>query len=110
MATDLWVGDHPTADAGAPLVVLVHGSMDRSAAFARARRHLRDLHVVVYDRRGYGRSVGLGAPSVDGHAEDLLAILDGRPGVVVGHSIGGLIALVAAQRVPELMQAVGAFE
>src|SRR3954469_22439695 len=105
MATDLWVGDHPTADAGAPLVVLVHGSMDRSAAFARCRRHLRDLHVVLYDRRGYGRSAGLGAPSIEGHAEDLLAVIDGRPCVVVGHSIGGLFALIAAQRAPSVVRA-----
>jgi pimeloyl-ACP methyl ester carboxylesterase len=108
---DLWVDDHPaTGDEGAPLVVLVHGSMDRSTAFARCMRHLRDLHVVRYDRRGYGRSVGLGAPDLEGHADDLLAVIDGRPSVVVGHSIGGLFGLMAAQRTPALVRAVGAFE
>jgi pimeloyl-ACP methyl ester carboxylesterase len=108
---DLWVGDHPAADDdGAPIVVLVHGSMDRSTAFARTRRHLRDLHVVVYDRRGYGRSAGLGAPDLEGHTDDLLAVIDGRPSVVVGHSIGGLFGLMAAQRAPALVRAVGAFE
>jgi pimeloyl-ACP methyl ester carboxylesterase len=108
---DLWVGDHPSPDGdGAPLVVLVHGSMDRSAAFARTRRHLRDLHVVVYDRRGYGRSAGLGAPDIEGHADDLLAVIGGRPCVVVGHSIGGLFALIAAERAGSSVRAVGAFE
>jgi pimeloyl-ACP methyl ester carboxylesterase len=108
---DLWVGDHPAeGDDDAPRVVLVHGSMDRSAAFARTRRHLRDLHVTVYDRRGYGRSAGLGAPDLEGHADDLLAVIGGHPSVVVGHSIGGLFALIAAQRAPELVRAVGAFE
>jgi pimeloyl-ACP methyl ester carboxylesterase len=84
--------------------------MDRSAAFARCRRHLRDLHVIAYDRRGYGRSAGLGAPDLSGHADDLLAVIDGHPSVVVGHSIGGLFALMAAQREPALVRAVGAFE
>lgn len=105
------MGEHPPADGeDAPLVVLVHGSMDRSAAFARCLRHLRDLHVVRYDRRGYGRSIGLGAPGVDGHADDLIAVLDGRAGSVVGHSIGGVIALVAAERAPDIVRSVGVFE
>jgi pimeloyl-ACP methyl ester carboxylesterase len=96
--------------AGAPLVVLVHGSMDRSGAFARCCGHLRDVHTVRYDRRGYGRSAGLGAPGIAGHVDDLIELLDERPGMVVGHSLGGLIALGAAQRRPDLVRAVGAFE
>jgi pimeloyl-ACP methyl ester carboxylesterase len=84
--------------------------MDRSGAFARCCGHLRDLHTVRYDRRGYGRSAGLGAPTPGGHADDLIELLDERPGVVVGHSLGGVIALVAAQRRPDLVRAVGAYE
>jgi pimeloyl-ACP methyl ester carboxylesterase len=95
---------------GAPLVVFVHGSMDRSSAFARCCGHLRDLHTIRYDRRGYGKSVDLGAVSIDGHIDDLIDILDGRSGVVVGHSLGGVIALGAAQRHPQLVRAVGAYE
>jgi pimeloyl-ACP methyl ester carboxylesterase len=84
--------------------------MDRSGAFARCCGHLRDLHTIRYDRRGYARSAGLGAPTIAGHADDLLAVLDERPGVVVGHSLGGVIALAAAQRRPDLVRAVGAYE
>lgn len=95
---------------GAPLVVFVHGSMDRSGAFARCCGHLRDLHTVRYDRRGYGKSSGLGAPTIAGHADDLIDVLAERRGVVVGHSLGGVIALTAAQRRPDLVRAVGAYE
>jgi pimeloyl-ACP methyl ester carboxylesterase len=84
--------------------------MDRSGAFARCCGHLRDLHTVRYDRRGYGRSAGLGAPALAGHVDDLIEVLDERPGVVVGHSLGGVIALAAAQRRPDLVRAVGAYE
>ena len=84
--------------------------MDRSGAFARCCGHLRDLHTVRYDRRGYGRSAGLGAPTVAEHADDLIDVLDGRPGVVVGHSLGGMIALAAAQDRPDLVRAAGAYE
>lgn len=84
--------------------------MDRSGAFARCAGHLRDLHTVRYDRRGYGRSAGLGAPMLAGHADDLIEVLAERPGVVIGHSLGGVIALAAAERRPDLVRAVGAYE
>jgi pimeloyl-ACP methyl ester carboxylesterase len=92
-------------------VVFVHGSMDRSASFLKAARRLGDLDLVRYDRRGYGRSVGAGtSPSIDDQVDDLLAVLDGRPAAVVGHSLGGVIALAAAVRCPEVIPSVGAFE
>lgn len=97
--------------AGAPRVVFVHGSMDRAAAFRKAVRRLTDLDVVLYDRRGYARSLDSGISSdVDALVADLLAVIDDRPTVVVGHSLGGLITLAAAQRAPELITAVGVFE
>jgi pimeloyl-ACP methyl ester carboxylesterase len=94
-------------------VVLVHGSLDRCAAFARvvAAGPLAELHTVRYDRRGYGRSVDVTPPAgLDDHVDDLLAVVGGRPAVVVGHSFGGLVALVAATRSPDVVQAVAAFE
>jgi pimeloyl-ACP methyl ester carboxylesterase len=92
-------------------VVLVHGSMDRAASFLKAVRRMPDLELVRYDRRGYGRSVGAGtAAGIDEQVDDLLAVMGGRPAVVVGHSLGGVIALAAAERHPQLVPSVGAFE
>ena len=92
------------------LLVFVHGSMDRAATFAKVARRLTGFHLVRYDRRGYGRSAGAGvAPSVEAHADDLAAVIDGRRCVVVGHSFGGVVALTAAGRGLEVT-AVGAFE
>lgn len=94
-----------------PLVVLLHGSMDRGAGMARTMAQLRDLDVVRYDRRGYGASEGLGdVVGIDGHVDDLLAVVDGRPSVVVGHSYGGIVGLTAASRRPSVVVAVAAFE
>lgn len=95
-----------------PLVVLVHGSMDRSVSFFKAATHLEDLHVVMYDRRGYARSLHVHPPAsgVEDHVDDLLSVLDERPAVVVGHSYGGVIGLAAAVRRPDLIGAVGTFE
>ncbi len=85
---------------GRPLVVLVHGSLDRGASFTRVIRRLDDLHTVTYDRRGYQGSrhaLPLNT-SIDGHIDDLLTVIDGRTSVVVGHSYGGDVALGAAVR------------
>ena len=80
-----------------PLVVLVHGSMDRGSSFARVRRHLVSFRVVSYDRRGYAGSLDLGpATGVAQQVDDLLGVLDGRAATVVGHSLGGVIALAAS--------------
>ena len=55
-----------------PLVVLVHGSMDRSGSWVRVVRELRDVHTVRYDRRGYGRSRHLGGGTMAQHASLVL--------------------------------------
>ena len=96
---------------GVPTVVLVHGSLDRSSAFARVQRHLEDLRVVRYDRRGYGRSLHLGpSATFSTQVDDLTGVVGDEPSVVVGHSLGGVIALALAQRRPDLVRAVVAYE
>jgi pimeloyl-ACP methyl ester carboxylesterase len=93
------------------LVLLVHGSMDRSTSFGRTVKVLADLHVITYDRHGYGRS--LASPphtTLAAHTADLLELVDGRRCVVVGHSYGGDVALLAGIERPDLIAAVGAFE
>jgi len=101
------------ADA-ALLVVLVHGSLDRAGSFARVVRRLPDLHTVAYDRRGYHRSrhVTPVHDTLQGHVDDLVDVIDGRPCVVVGHSYGGDIALGAALAPdgPGPVRAVAAYE
>lgn len=105
----------PEGPAGTgPLVVLVHGSLDRADSFSRVVRRLDDLPTVVYDRRGYQGSRGALPLTVtlDGQVDDLLAVIDGRPSVVVGHSYGGDIALAAALRggTPSPIRSVAAYE
>lgn len=113
-ASELFVLDSPSDDADpeAPVVALVHGTMDRSSSFVRVAALLDDLHVVSYDRRGYARSQGTGPAddSIEDHVADLLAVLDGRRAVVVGHSLGGDVALAAAARHPDQVVAAAAYE
>lgn len=97
-------------DGSFPLVVLVHGGMDRATSFGRVVRQLAGVPVTRYDRRGYGRSSAGDAPTLAEHVDDLIAVIGDGPAVVFGHSIGGVLALVAAERRPDLIKAVTVYE
>ena len=108
---DLYVEHHGIA--AYPPLVLVHGAPDRSAAFRHVLAHLTDCDVTVYDRRGYGRS--LGAPparAMVDHARDLLDIVATCPGppVVVAHSFGSNPTMLAATLRPDAFAALGLWE
>lgn len=102
---------HAHGDARLP-VVLVHGAPDRSRNFAAVADLLGDLPLVLYDRRGYGRSADAHPPARDfaDHARDLLAILDGRRAVIVAQSVGSNVAMTAAALAPDLVAALGLWE
>lgn len=99
-------------DPSNPLVVLIHGTMDRSAGMSKLSRQLDvDYLVVRYDRRGYGRSFPHKGPYTMGaQVDDLVGILDGRRAVLVGHSYGGNIALATAERHADLVAGVAVYE
>ena len=85
--------------------------MDRGSSFGRVVGYLHDVVVITYDRRGYANSMEAPlAESLDGHVEDLIDVLDGQPATVVGHSLGGVIALATAARRPDLVDSVGVYE
>ena len=96
--TDLFVESWGT---GTP-VVLVHGSLATALDEWQAQRPLADegFRLVVFDRRGYGQS-----PAADGEdflrdADDIVELM-GDGAHLVGHSYGGLGALVAAAKRPD---------
>lgn len=97
--------------AGRPLTIMIHGAMDRHNSFRRVARRLENERIVIYDRRGYGKSGRAGATcDFAKHVADLMLIADGEPAVLIGHSMGGLVALHAAAVFPKRVLAVGAFE
>ncbi|MBZ9539850.1 alpha/beta hydrolase [Modicisalibacter tunisiensis] len=68
-----------------------------------------DYRLIRFDHAGTGRATREAAElerytTLDAYADDLMTLLDtlaGEPVVVVGHSIGGIIAMLAACRRPE---------
>jgi pimeloyl-ACP methyl ester carboxylesterase len=92
--------------AGDPLV-LVHGAGTSSAIWHRVMAHLADdRRVVAPDLPGYGGSPAAGPGfALEEVADGLVAGLDEAgvpaPYDLVGHSMGGAIAILAAARHPE---------
>ena len=91
------------AGEGAPLL-LVHGLGGAAANWlALAPLLLHGRRVIVPELPGHGGSAPLpAAPSLNAYADRLGLLLD-RPATVVGHSLGGAIALRLAIRRPDLV-------
>lgn len=89
-------------------VVLLHGALGWGAQTFAEQHPLAESHRLhVVDRRGYGASPRRGEVGWPVDVPDLLALLDSLGGAhVVGHSYGGVVALVAAGRRPDLVRSL----
>jgi pimeloyl-ACP methyl ester carboxylesterase len=112
--------DGPGAGSGGPLALLIHGVTSSSRTWWRVAPELvrRGYRVLAIDLRGHGASPGMGEGLALGDlTADVLETLradgtydDGREGrdgqatvdLVVGHSLGALVALDLLGRVPGL--------
>ena len=98
------------AGAGGRPLLLVHGFTGAKEDFTDFLEPLAALgwHAVAPDNRGHGASdspAGTESYSLDLFASDTLGVAGqlwpGRPFVLLGHSMGGMIAQVLAVRAPE---------
>lgn len=99
-------------DAGAPPVVCVHGYTSSAQAFNAPARHFRDrLRIIAPDVRGHGESAWspAGAYRYEDQVDDLAGLVD-RLGlarfVLVGTSMGGIIAMAYAARHADRLRAL----
>ncbi len=102
-------------DESAPPVVLLHGLSSARTTYARVVEHLQGavakgwVQVVNVDLRGHGESSH--APTIDAYdaasyADDVIALLehiDAGAALLVGHSLGGVVATIIAQCRPDLV-------
>lgn len=85
--------------ASGPPVVLLHGLSHRWQTWDRMIPRLTSSwHVYAVDQRGHGRSAHGAQYRVVDYARDVVAFLHrlDEPAVLVGHSLGGLVALAVA--------------
>jgi pimeloyl-ACP methyl ester carboxylesterase len=91
-----------------PPVLLVHGTAARLWGVV-ADELAGSARVIDYDRRSFGASVHAPVSDLRRHRDDAAAVLDAlgaTPAVVVGWSIGGVIALDLALERPDCVRAL----
>lgn len=91
---------------GRPVVVAAHGITATHRSFRALAEQLGEaVTLLAPDLRGRGRSNRVVGPfSMAAHADDLVAVLDHaglQRATIVGHSMGGFVAVVTAHRHPE---------
>jgi pimeloyl-ACP methyl ester carboxylesterase len=100
----------------APLVILLHGGMEQSHAWDPVGAALCDRwHVIAPDLRGHGDSDWSpgGAYSVLDYTADLaglLKLLGPHPVTLIGHSLGGNLALHFTALYPHIVQRLCSIE
>lgn len=102
--TAVWEPTSATVDT----VLAIHGITANHRAWPWLVRALPGWRVIAPDLRGRGGSRPLPGPyGMATHADDMAAVIrasGGGPVAVVGHSMGGFIALVLADRHPNLVR------
>ncbi|MBW9141360.1 MAG: alpha/beta hydrolase [Candidatus Aramenus sp.] len=98
---------------GKPIVFVHHLAGSYKSWKFISYQFAKDYKVIVYDLRGHGRSSVLPMPYlIEDHSKDLkglLEYLEVRDPIVVGHSIGTLIALdFSLKNSPEKLVLIGA--
>ena len=93
-----WGGQGPPA-------VLLHGGALTARTWDYVALALRgEFRLLAIDLRGHGESDWADDYSIDGHASDILAVVDGlgiRHGHLAGMSLGGMVACEFALRHPD---------
>jgi pimeloyl-ACP methyl ester carboxylesterase len=102
-------------DGDGPAIILLHGYADSAASWTGVLDHLARLghRAVAIDLPGFGaaaaRPPGPMVPVLDDALRSLIGELDEGPAVVVGNSLGCVVALRAATALPTQIAGVATF-
>jgi pimeloyl-ACP methyl ester carboxylesterase len=94
-----------------PTVVFIHGAQNDHSVWALQTRYFahHGFSVLAVDLPGHGRSLGSPLKSVEAMSAWLLALLDAagvQQAVLIGHSMGSLIALETAHQAPDRVKKI----
>ena len=99
-----YTGNKPF-DRALPFAVFIHGAQNDHSVWALQSRYFahHGFNVLALDLPGHGRSKGAALTSIEALSQWLLALLDAAGAsraILIGHSMGALIALQTAHSAP----------
>jgi pimeloyl-ACP methyl ester carboxylesterase len=103
-ANGLYYFASDSEDYARPPVVLVHGAGGHHLFWPPQIRRLHNQRIFAVDLSGHGKSEGIGHHTIEAYTAELIELIRTiglNSAVVVGHSMGGAIALQAAIDFPE---------
>lgn len=104
------VGLHVETLGSGPRVVLLHADVATGATGWHRQRSLADhFQLVIPDRPGYGRSMPTSRVDFETEVDHVRPLLDGGAHLV-GHSYGGVVALLIAAAHPEVVHSLTVIE
>ena len=109
-AANLYYYVHEAENYARPPVILIHGAGGTHLHWPPEIRRLSNQRVFALDLPGHGKSVGVGKQSVTDYTQnviDFMHCLGLSAAVIVGHSMGGAIALTLALKHPKCVLGLG---
>src|SRR5271157_554513 len=108
-AANLYYIAHEANNHSRPPVILIHGAGGSHLSWPPDLRRLHDQRMFALDLPAHGKSEGIGHHAIEDYVHDVLefmAEIGVYSAILVGHSMGGAIALSAAICFPERVTAL----
>ncbi len=109
-ATGIYYSVHEGGQHHLPAVVLLHGAGGTHLSWTADIRRMPGQHVLALDLPGHGKSEGYAQQSITAYADQVhnfLMNLGMDEVVLVGHSMGGAVALTIALKYPRMVAGLG---